>query len=69
DTFDLSSYGVTRLEIFNRNGVLVYSKDNYTNEWYGQSNSGDELPVGTYFYTMIYENGAKKRSAWVYINK
>jgi len=69
DNFDLSSYDVTRLEIYNRNGTLVYSKDNYTNEWVGQTDDGEELPVGTYFYTMIYEGGAKKRSAWIYINR
>ncbi len=69
DTFDLSNFDVQRIEIFNRLGTLVYSKDNYTNEWYGQSNNGDELPVGTYFYTMIYEGGSKQMSAWVYINK
>jgi gliding motility-associated-like protein len=68
DTFDLSSYDVSKLEIFNRNGTLVYSKADYTNEWYGQTNDGDELPVGTYFYTMEYENG-KQRSAWVYIQR
>ncbi|MGJ8591629.1 MAG: gliding motility-associated C-terminal domain-containing protein [Aquaticitalea sp.] len=69
DTFDLSNFRVTRIEIFNRLGTLVYSKDNYTDEWHGQSNSGDELPVGTYFYTVIYEGGAKTKSAWVYLNK
>ena len=69
DTFDLSNFGVQKLEIFNRLGRMVYSKDNYTNEWHGQTDNGDELPVGTYFYTMIYENGAKQRSSWVYINK
>ena len=69
DVFDLSSYGVSKLEIFNRNGTLVYSKKNYTNEWIGQTNDGKELPVGTYFYTMEYEDGTKSRSAWVYINK
>ncbi|WP_431133322.1 choice-of-anchor L domain-containing protein [Psychroserpens mesophilus] len=68
DTFDLSSYGVTKLEIFNRNGTLVYSKKNYTNEWFGQTDDGDELPVGTYFYTMEYQNG-KTRSAWIYIQR
>ncbi|MCK8480283.1 gliding motility-associated C-terminal domain-containing protein [Psychroserpens algicola] len=68
DVFDLSSYDVSKLEIFNRNGTLVYSKNNYTNEWYGQTNDGDELPVGTYFYTMEYEDG-KRRSAWVYIQR
>jgi gliding motility-associated-like protein len=69
DNFDLSSFDVTKLEIFNRNGTLVYSKNNYTNEWQGQTNDGEELPVGTYFYTMEYEGGTKKRSAWVYINR
>ncbi|MBU2927025.1 choice-of-anchor L domain-containing protein [Winogradskyella psychrotolerans] len=69
DTFDLSSFSVTKLEIFNRYGALVYSKNNYTNEWHGQTNDGDELPVGTYFYTVVYEGGAKTKSAWVYINK
>ena len=69
DTFDLSSFDVIKLEIFNRNGTLVYSKTNYTDEWFGQTNDGEELPVGTYFYTMVYEGGAKRRSAWVYINR
>ncbi|WP_452222682.1 choice-of-anchor L domain-containing protein, partial [Lacinutrix chionoecetis] len=32
DTFDLSSYDVQTLTIFNRNGVKVYEKANYTNE-------------------------------------
>nr|WP_321233660.1 gliding motility-associated C-terminal domain-containing protein [uncultured Psychroserpens sp.] len=68
DTFDLSGFAVSKLEIFNRYGTLVYSKRDYTNEWYGQTNKGDELPVGTYFYTMEYQNGSR-RSAWVYINR
>jgi len=68
DTFDLSSYDVSKLEIFNRYGTLVYSKTNYTDEWHGQTNDGDELPVGTYFYTMEYEDG-KLRTAWVYIQR
>jgi gliding motility-associated-like protein len=68
DTFDLSGFDVSKLEIYNRYGTLVYSKTDYTNEWSGQSKNGDELPVGTYFYTMEYQNG-KFRSAWVYINR
>ncbi|WP_458628367.1 GEVED domain-containing protein [Winogradskyella sp. PC D3.3] len=69
DTFDLRAFDVTKLEIFNRYGTLVYSKKNYTNEWVGQSNDGEELPVGTYFYTVEYEGGTKTKSAWVYINR
>ncbi|WP_256259965.1 fibronectin type III domain-containing protein [Winogradskyella luteola] len=69
DNFDLRYFNVTRLDIFNRNGTLVYSKRNYSNEWIGQTNDGEELPVGTYFYTMTYEGGTKQKSAWVYINR
>ncbi|WP_055436139.1 choice-of-anchor L domain-containing protein [Lacinutrix algicola] len=68
DTFDLSSFDVQRLTIFNRNGVKVYEKTNYTNEWHGQSLDGDELPVGTYYYVMDYQ-GNKNKAAWVYINR
>jgi len=68
DVFDLSAFDVSNLKIYNRYGTLVYTKKDYTNEWYGQSRDGDELPVGTYFYTMEYQNG-KTRASWVYINR
>ena len=68
DRFDLSSFDVQSLEIFNRNGTLVYSKNNYTSEWGGQADNGDMLPVGTYYYVMKYQ-GTKTKAAWVYINK
>lgn len=68
DTFDLSGYQVSSLEIFNRNGIKVYSKSNYSNEFEGISDNGDELPTGTYFYVMKYE-GNEVKSAWLYINR
>jgi gliding motility-associated-like protein len=69
DSFDLSNFAVTKLQIYNRYGTLVYSKNDYRDEWEGQTNDGNELPVGTYFYTMIYESGSKNRSGWVYVNR
>lgn len=69
DNFDLSNFAVTKLEIYNRYGTLVYSRDDYSDEWEGQTNKGEELPVGTYFYTISYEGGTKSRSGWVYINR
>ncbi|WP_055442132.1 gliding motility-associated C-terminal domain-containing protein [Lacinutrix himadriensis] len=68
DSFDLRGFEVSRLEIFNRHGVKVYSKTNYTNEWHGQSDAGDELPVGTYFYLMEYQ-GNKTKTSWIYLNR
>ncbi|TYA52954.1 gliding motility-associated C-terminal domain-containing protein, partial [Formosa maritima] len=68
DSFDLSGFDVSSLEIFNRNGIKVYSKNNYSNEFEGISDSGDELPTGTYFYVMRYQDN-EVRSDWVYINR
>ncbi|AEH01064.1 fibronectin type III domain-containing protein [Lacinutrix sp. 5H-3-7-4] len=68
DNFDLSSFDVQSLQIFNRNGRMVYEKTNYKDEWHGQSLDGDELPVGTYYYVMNYQ-GNKTKAAWVYINR
>ncbi|MDE0967759.1 MAG: gliding motility-associated C-terminal domain-containing protein, partial [Flavobacteriaceae bacterium] len=67
DDFDLSSYNVSSLKVFNRLGTLVYSKNNYLNEWRGQSSNGKLLPVGTYFYVMSYEED-KIKTDWVYLN-
>ncbi|QBZ98929.1 choice-of-anchor J domain-containing protein [Flavobacterium sangjuense] len=69
DTFDLSDYGVKEITIFNRYGTIVYSfSGNYTNQWKGQSDSGQELPDGTYFYSIHTTEGATK-TGWVYINR
>ncbi|MFA7445205.1 MAG: gliding motility-associated C-terminal domain-containing protein [Flavobacteriaceae bacterium] len=69
DEFDLSGFGtVNKLEIFNRYGKSVYSQSNYTNQWKGQTNNGKELPSGTYYYNIIFQNGTAK-TGWVYLNK
>jgi gliding motility-associated-like protein len=67
DFFDLEGFNVSKLQIFNRYGTKVYSKSRYVNEWYGQSDNGDELPDGTYFY-VIDIDGQKSKSGWIYIN-
>ena len=57
-----------KVEIFNRYGKEVYSKVNYDNDWYGQSNNGSSLPDGTYYY-VIQLLGGETKSGWIYINK
>ncbi|MFN8324280.1 MAG: gliding motility-associated C-terminal domain-containing protein [Flavobacteriaceae bacterium] len=68
DFFDLVGYDVKKLEIFNRYGMKVYSKSNYSNEWYGQSDNGDKLPDGTYYYVINRENGETK-TGWIYLSR
>jgi gliding motility-associated-like protein len=66
DTFDLSGLGVTRLEIYNRWGRLVFDHDNYINTWYGQNNNNELLPGSTYFYLISLDSGEKKQG-WVFV--
>jgi len=66
--FDLTALNVKHLSIFNRYGQEVYSRSNYTKEWVGQDKKGNELPTGTYFYSIERENGETK-TGWVYINR
>ncbi len=65
--FDLSNLGVRELMIFNRYGIKVYEKENYKDEWFGQSDKGD-LPTGTYFYVATLAEG-KQVTGWVYIQR
>lgn len=66
--FDLTGTKNKMVEIYNRYGTKVYSKENYKNEWHGQSNSGTDLPDGTYFYVIHLLDG-KTETGWIYINR
>jgi gliding motility-associated-like protein len=68
DSFDLSTFGVKQLEIFNRYGIKVYSRTDYTNQWSGQTDKGDELPDGTYYYVIKLDTG-ESQTGWIYINR
>ncbi|MGG5507992.1 MULTISPECIES: gliding motility-associated C-terminal domain-containing protein [unclassified Myroides] len=64
DFFDLEHFGGVYLQLFNRYGVRVYSKSNYTNEWEGQTDRGSLLPSGTYFYQFHTVKG-EEFTGWV----
>ncbi|WP_330441785.1 fibronectin type III domain-containing protein [Flavobacterium sp. C4GT6] len=68
DSFDLTGFGVTKISIFNRYGKEVFSQGSYNKEWYGQDKKGNELPTGTYYYSIELGNGDSK-TGWVYINR
>lgn len=68
DNFDLASYNVNNLKIFNRYGTIAYNKSGYRDEWFGQSNKGDELPDGTYFYVIDFDD-LETKTGWIYISR
>ncbi|HET8809356.1 MAG TPA: gliding motility-associated C-terminal domain-containing protein [Flavobacteriaceae bacterium] len=73
--FDLSFLNIADLQIFNRNGRLVFHKENgYKNEWEGLSNEGKALPTGTYYYIITLEKeevflNKHVLTGWVYLNR
>jgi gliding motility-associated-like protein len=69
DFFDLELLGVQQLSIYNRYGTKVYSKAEYTNQWVGQSDAGNELPDGTYYYVIEFKNNQASKTGWIYINR
>ena len=67
--FDLQNLNVQKLSIYNRYGTNVYSKTEYTKEWVGQSDNGNELPDGTYYYVIEFKNNQPSKTGWIYINR
>ena len=68
DSFELTGLIVRHLSIYNRYGTKVYSLDNYSNEWHGQSNKGNELPDATYYFVIERDN-IDAITGWIYINR
>ncbi len=46
-----------RFVLHNRWGSVVYTEEGYQDQWHGQSEGGDPLPDGTYYY--ILQEGAE----------
>lgn len=67
--FDLRFLNVKHLSIFNRYGTKVYSKNGYSNQWIGESDSGNVLPDGTYYYFIEFYNDRDSKTGWIYINR
>ncbi|MGI9530677.1 gliding motility-associated C-terminal domain-containing protein [Lutimonas sp.] len=75
----LSTYMDFEMQVFNRQGNLVYEYKRggaLSPEWWdgrssGQLNLGDDvLPAGTYFYLIKFNRDDRKpESGWVYLNK
>lgn len=69
----IEDYPENVLKIYNRHGVQIFQKNNYTNTWSGKANMGftnnsDLLPVGTYYYILEIKDFPRSFVGWVYLN-
>lgn len=56
------------LEVYNRYGGVVYSNADYRNDWQGKStDTGKEVPDGTYFYIIKLADGQLYRKAFTIV--
>ncbi len=53
---NISKHPNSRLEVYNRDGRLVYKVRNYLNTWTGKA-SGEELPAAAYYYVLDLGDG------------
>lgn len=68
---DIEKYPANEVFIFNRWGSEVWSTKNYSNtdnQWFGKNISGDELPDGTYYYIIKYDE-LNQQKGWVIIKR
>jgi hypothetical protein len=65
----IESFPDNKLEVFNRWGNLVYDAYGYHNQWRGTSDTGDELPDGTYFVILTINDGATELHGYVDIRR
>jgi gliding motility-associated-like protein len=65
---DDNTFMNSELVIFNQWGDEVFSSQNYQNDWRGTYNSED-LPDGTYYYTLRFDDGSSPLSGYVLIQR
>lgn len=72
-TFLANRTGIENFQVFNRHGRVVYQQNNYVNQWVGQSDEGDKLPSGTYFYVINFSAQdavyRTTKTGWIYVNR
>lgn len=77
DTLDLeflaARTGIEVIQIYNRHGRLVFEQNDYVNQWRGQTDEGNDLPTGTYYYVINLEGEdpvyGSQTTGWIYINR
>ena len=63
---NIERFPANKIEVFNRNGKLVYQQLQYANDWSGKVD-GTPLPCATYYVVFTLGNGRGKKEAAVTI--
>ncbi|WP_346319332.1 MBG domain-containing protein [Chitinophaga sp. YIM B06452] len=63
---NIHRYPGNKVEIVNRNGKVVYTRNDYNNEWDGKLN-GVPLPEGNYYYIVNLGDGSPVRKGYISI--
>ncbi len=65
----INNYSNNMLSIYTRSGELVYSKNNYQNNWPADA-GGKALPEGSYFFRLDLEQDGKiDNQGWLYLSR
>ncbi len=65
---NMNLYPNNELNIFDRDGRIVFTMNGYDNSWNGMSN-GNPLPEGTYYYILSIDSGKAKKTGFVSLVK
>lgn len=71
DTFNIRRITLYRknvLQIFTREGQLIYESHGYKNKWGGIGNDGQKVPRGFYRYKLTLPEIKETKEGWIYIN-
>ena len=65
---NIDQYPTNRVSVYDKNGNVVFSDQNYKNNWRGTfKNSANPLPAGSYYYVIDLNNGQDQIKGWLYI--
>ena len=65
---NIDNYPGSKVYIYDRNGLLVYKKINYQNDWAGNfQQTGALLPAGSYYYRIEVSENNKVLQGWLYL--
>lgn len=66
---DVDYFTKSNLVVFNRWGNIVFQAAPYLNTWEGKNENGDELPDGTYYYSLDLGNGHEPYKGFVVLTR